>query len=191
MVGRPHDSKDQVRRHEETSLVDVIDLDMVLSHDDDLPDDHVPAGQGETHNVVRRRVLVEQGSERLGATRIRLRRRVGMEHGPTGSIELDVGGLARPVDRRVVLPGGDHGPAEAMPAELDRDSLAPVDELFGLIGEAETTPTMDLGEPLVLGGLLIPFPPGSLTKLGGEIGVGLTSVFHGFSRSRHPTPDAG
>jgi len=191
MVRRPHDSKDQIHRHEETSVVDVFDLDMVLGDYGDVPEHHVSSGQCETHHLGRRRVLVEQGAERLSTSSAGLRRLVGGEHRPTGDIELDVGDLARPVDRHIILAGGDHGAAEGVPAELDRDSLAPVGHLFGLIGEVETTATMDFGQPLILSGLLAPLPPGSLTELGSEIGVGLASVFHSFSRSRHPTPDAG
>ncbi len=191
MVRRPHDSKDQIHRHEETSIVDVFDLDMVVGDHGEVPENHVPPGKGETHHLARRRVLVEECPERLSTTRAGLRGLVGWEHRPTGDIEFDVGDLARPVDRHVVLAGGDHGAAEAVSAEFDRDSLAPVGHLFGLIGEVETTATVDFGQPLVLSGLLVPLPPGSLTELGGEIGVGLTSVFHSFSRSRHPTPATG
>lgn len=191
MIGRPHDSEDQPHRNEETSLVDVYDFDVVFGYHGDLADDHVSSRKSETDHVVRRGVLVESGSERLGTDRPGLDRSVGMEHRPAGRVESDVRGLSRPVDRDVVLPGDDHGSAEAVAAELDRDSLASIDQLLGLVGQTETAATVNFGEPLVLGGLLVPFPPGTLAELRGEIGVGLTSVIHGFSRSRHPTWAAG
>lgn len=191
MIGRPHNSEDQPHRNQQTPVVHVDDLDVIFGDDGDLPDDHVTTGEGETHDVLGRRMLVELGQERLGSTGSGLGGLVGVQHRPTRRVESDVGGLPGPVDGDVVLARNDHCPAEAVPAELNRHSLPPVDQFFGLVGERETTASVDFGEPLVLGGLLVPFPPGTLAELRGEIGVGLTSVIHGFSRSRHPTSDTG
>lgn len=188
-VRRPHNGQDHLQRHDETSLVDVDHLDMVRCDDGDLADDHVTTGKGKPHDLCRSRVLMEQRLERLGWSGIGLGRLIGRQHGPASLVELYVRGLAGPLDRGVVLAGGDDGAAEVMSSKFDGDPIAPVDQTFGLIGKGETAPTMDLGEPLVFGSFIVPLLTRSLPELGGEVGVWLSCVVHGFSRSRLASVD--
>lgn len=47
-VRRPDNPEDHFHRDDETTIVDVSHLDVIVGHDHESSDDHVAAGQGET-----------------------------------------------------------------------------------------------------------------------------------------------
>lgn len=188
-VRRPDHAEDHVKGDDQTSAVDVVHLDVIFCDDLQRPDDHVTTGKGETNSLLRRRMLVEQCPKRLDPAGSTFSRLIGSKHRPSCLGEPDLGDLTRPFDGGEVLAGGDDSSAEAVPAELNRDPVTAIDELFGLVGEGESATPLQFGETLVLGGLFGPFPPRALPQLGGEARIGIWSVFHGFSRSRHSLAD--
>lgn len=161
-------------------MVDVVDLDVVFGDDRQGSDHHVAAREGEADRVSGGGVLVEQRPERLRSGHSGSFRSVTREDGPAGCGQTDVGGLARALDGDVVLAGRHDGAAKGVTAEFDGDPVTAINELLGPVSEGETSLTVELGETLVLGSLLVPLPPGSLPQLGGEIWIWVGSVLHGF-----------
>lgn len=190
-IRRPHNSQDHLHRNHETSPVDVTHLDVVLGHDIEAADDHVTSGESEANRPSRCSMLVEKCVEALRSARLGIGRLFVGEQRPACLGELDLGDLTRSFDGGVVLSGGDDPPAESVTSEFDRDPVTPVDHLLDLIRQCHAATPVQLGEPLVLGGFLRPFPARSLTELGGEVRIRLVLVVHGFSRSRHLATAAG
>lgn len=179
-IGRPDHPEDHLKGDDEASVVDVIDLDMVLGDHGQRSYHHVAAGKGEPNRVSRCRVVVEKGTEGLGSRDTARRGAISGEHRPASGVHADVGRLAWSFDRHVVLTRGDDGAAEGMATELDGDTITAVDQLFGAVRERQLSLSLELGQTLVLSGLLAPFPARALSQLRSEIGIGIGSVLHGF-----------
>lgn len=191
MIGRSHDSKDQIHRHDELTPVDILDFDVVLGDHGGSSYDHVAPWKGETNVDSCCRVLLQQRMECAPIPGMGLACGVGGEHRPAGLGHPDVSYLTWAVDGDVVGAGGRHRATEGMAVELDGDAIAAVGHFTGNVGEIHVASPVHLGEALVFCSLFSPFASGPLTELGGDIRVGLILGDHVFSRSRQALVDTG
>lgn len=179
-VGRPDHTENHLVGNDEASVVDIVDLDVVFGDDRQGSDHHVPTRESEAHRMSGGGVFVEHGPEGLRTGDSGCSRAVTWENGPPGCVQTNVCSLPRTLDGDVVLAGRYDGAAKSVTAEFNGDPVGSINELFGSVGEGETSLAMELGETLILGSLLVPLPPGPLTQLRGEIRIWVGSVLHGF-----------